>query len=250
MAVKPILHRQTDRVVRMARRGMPMGSDLRSLLRAPVVQTLLVATAAFQAVALTTAPPADLADADAPSVKDAVAAVLPAVPVVGAPRELAKASPSEARALEIAASYRSRGYGVTDKLARQIFAAAVDHDVDLEIAFGLIRAESSFRNQATSPVGAVGLMQLMPATARWLQPGVTRAQLRDPDVNLRLGFRYLRDLTKKYEGNVDLALLAYNRGPGTVDRAIRAGRNPDNGYARFVKGEANHGHTLYTRRGR
>jgi soluble lytic murein transglycosylase-like protein len=87
----------------------------------------------------------------------------------------------------------------------------------------------------------------MPRTAAWMEPGVTRAQLRDPETNLRVGFKYLRYLLDKYEGNEDLALLAYNRGPGTVDRALRRGSNPDNGYAKFVRGEKNHGHRLFTR---
>ena len=103
------------------------------------------------------------------------------------------------------------------------------------------------RNAATSPVGAVGLTQLMPATARWMEPGVTRSELRDPETNLRIGFKYLRYLLEKYDGNENLALLAYNRGPGTVDKALKRGRDPDNGYAAFVKGEKGHGHRLFTR---
>ncbi len=121
-------------------------------------------------------------------------------------------------------------------LARQIHAAAVANRIDPKVAFGLVHAESGFRNHATSPVGAIGLTQLMPATARWLQRGVTRSDLRNPDVNLRIGFRYLRDLIDKYEGDTELALTAYNRGPGTVDRVLKRGGNPDNGYADMVMG--------------
>jgi soluble lytic murein transglycosylase-like protein len=139
-------------------------------------------------------------------------------------------------------------FRITRALAEQIHDAAVDHGIDPDIAFGLIRAESSFRNQATSPVGAVGLAQLMPRTAAWMQPGVTRAQLRNPETNLQIGFKYLSYLKDKYQGDEDLALLAYNRGQGTVDRILRNGGNPDNGYASFVRGEENHGHTLYSRR--
>ena len=114
--------------------------------------------------------------------------------------------------------------------------------------YGLVRAESSFRNSSTSPVGAVGLTQLMPKTASWLQPGVTRTELRDPATNLRIGFKYLRQLIDKYEGDQRRALLAYNRGPGTVDRELRNGRKPYNGYADFVNGIEGHGHSLYTNR--
>lgn len=119
-------------------------------------------------------------------------------------------------------------------LAQDIHDAAVEEQIDLKVAFGLVRAESSFRPKVVSPVGAVGLTQVMPATARWLQPGTTRRDLLKPDVNLRLGFKYLRQLLEQYEGDEELALTAYNRGPGTVDRLLRRGRNPDNGYAEKV----------------
>jgi soluble lytic murein transglycosylase-like protein len=125
-------------------------------------------------------------------------------------------------------------YKISESLAADIFEAAAEHKISPRTAFGLVRAESSFRTSATSPVGAIGLTQLMPATARWLSPGVTRQQLRNPDTNLRLGFKYLRDLIEKYDGDEKLALLAFNRGPGTVDKLIKRGRNPDNGYAEKV----------------
>lgn len=137
-------------------------------------------------------------------------------------------------------------FGLTRALAEQIYDVAVASSVDPEIAFGLVRAESSFKNTSTSPVGAVGLTQLMPRTASSLEPGVSRSELRDPSTNLRIGFKYLRSLLDKYEGDEKLALTAYNRGPGTVDRELRNGRDPDNGYADFVFGRPGHGHTLYT----
>lgn len=143
---------------------------------------------------------------------------------------------------------RYADFGLERQLAEEIYDVAQANQIDPEIAFGLIRAESSFKNSSTSSVGAVGLTQLMPSTARWLEPGVTRSQLRDPATNLRIGFKYLRQLIDKYDGDTDLALLAYNRGPGTVDRELKRGRNPDNGYAAFVRGEQNHGHRLFTAR--
>ena len=130
----------------------------------------------------------------------------------------------EREALQLARKYRLEGYRIPTDLARRISEAAGENGIDLDIAFGLVRAESSFRTSATSPVGAVGLTQLMPSTARWIQPGVSRTALRDPETNLKVGFKYLRYLLEKYEGNEDLALLAYNRGPGTVDRALKRGR--------------------------
>lgn len=143
--------------------------------------------------------------------------------------------------------YRSKGYRLTPKLAQQISEAAVEHGIEPELAFGLVRAESSFRNESTSRVGAIGLTQLMPPTAAWMEPSVTRTQLRDPETNLRIGFKYLAYPMEKYDGDEKLARLAYNRGPGTVDRALRRGRSPDNGYADFVHGNENHGHRLFTR---
>lgn len=138
-------------------------------------------------------------------------------------------------------------FGLSRELAAEIYDVAVDSEIDPEVAFGLVRAESSFKNSSTSPVGAVGLTQLMPKTADWLEPGTTRSDLRDSETNLRIGFKYLRQLIDKYEGNENLALVAYNRGPGTVDRELKKGGNPDNGYADFVRGKADHGHSLYSR---
>jgi soluble lytic murein transglycosylase-like protein len=126
-------------------------------------------------------------------------------------------------------------YGLSQEMAEDIYDIAQEANVDPEVAFGLVRAESSFKNTSTSRVGAVGLMQLMPKTAAWLAPGTTTGDLRDPETNLRLGMKYLRQLIDKYDGDEDLALTAYNRGPGTVDRILKRGGNPDNGYAAFVR---------------
>lgn len=126
-------------------------------------------------------------------------------------------------------------YDLSRELAEQIYDSALEADIDPDIAFGLVRAESSFKNSATSYVGAVGLTQLMPATARWLERDITNSELRNPRTNLRIGFRYLKRLMEKYNGDADLALVAYNRGPGTVDRILERGGDPDNGYADFVR---------------
>jgi soluble lytic murein transglycosylase-like protein len=144
-----------------------------------------------------------------------------------------------AEAQKLAEKYRKSGFKVSERLAVQIHEAAVDNGIKPEVAFGLVKTESGFKTSATSHVGAIGLTQLMPATARWLKPGTTRSDLRDTETNLNIGFKYLADLIEKYDGNTKLALLAYNRGPGTVDRLLKRGRNPDNGYADMVYGRRN-----------
>ncbi|MBX6365939.1 MAG: lytic transglycosylase domain-containing protein [Gemmatimonadetes bacterium] len=156
----------------------------------------------------------------------------PAASPAGEPAaSAAEPAASEATAQELASRFERKGYRVPEGLAREITKAAVANDIDPAVAFGLVATESGFRNSARSSVGARGLTQLMPRTAAWLEPGTTASDLHDPGTNLRLGFRYLRHLIDKYDGNVRLGLTAYNRGPGIVDRVLRRGGNPDNGYA-------------------
>ncbi|HEX7050577.1 MAG TPA: transglycosylase SLT domain-containing protein [Longimicrobiales bacterium] len=125
-------------------------------------------------------------------------------------------------------------YDIGRGLAADIYDAAIETGIDPDVAFGLVHTESAFDHRAVSNVGARGLTQLMPGTARWLRPGTTASDLFDRNLNLRMGFSYLRDLIDKYDGNLRLALLAYNRGPGTVDRILDRGGDPDNGYADMV----------------
>lgn len=125
-------------------------------------------------------------------------------------------------------------FNVPVTMAEDIHAAAVTESIDPHMAFGLVRAESRFRPTIVSPVGAVGLTQVMPATAQWLVPGTSNSDLRDPETNLKVGFKYLRSLINQFEGNEKLALTAYNRGPGTVEKILGKGGDPDNGYAEMV----------------
>lgn len=122
-------------------------------------------------------------------------------------------------------------YGIAPSLAADIYDVAEAEGIEPDLAYGLINTESAFDDRAVSSVGARGLTQVMPRTARWLMPGTTAEDLFDREVNMRLGFSYLRDLIGEYNGNLRLALLAYNRGPGTVDRVLAEGGDPDNGYA-------------------
>ena len=130
----------------------------------------------------------------------------------------------------------ARHYGIPLDLAARIHGAAREAGLDPVLAFGLVNTESSFRRTAVSWAGAVGYTQVMPATARWMAPGVRRGDLFETDTNLDVGFRYLAYLVEYYEGDVRLAHTAYNRGPGTVDALIDRGRDPVNGYADMVLG--------------
>jgi soluble lytic murein transglycosylase-like protein len=130
-------------------------------------------------------------------------------------------------------AYSSR-YRIGADLAGSILDVAQAEGIDPELAFRLVKLESDFNVRATSPVGAVGLTQVMPATAKYFVKGITRERLYDPQTNLRVGFRYLRGLVNEYDGDVKLALLVYNRGPVAVARSRAQGDSPSNGYDRIL----------------
>ena len=101
--------------------------------------------------------------------------------------------------------------------------AAEESRLDPLLVAAVVHHESRFRPQARSAAGAVGLMQLMPATAEEVAgklglDGWTEAMLEDPQVNLRLGCAYLRELLDRFDGDERAALAAYNAGRGNVVR--------------------------------
>lgn len=123
-------------------------------------------------------------------------------------------------------------HNISRDLAEDIYDIARESKhVEPKLAYGLVKTESTFNERAVSHVGARGLTQVMPRTAAWLVPGTKTEDLYNRQTNLRLGFQYLDQMIDKYKGDVRLALLAYNRGPGTVDKVLKKGGNPDNGYA-------------------
>ena len=102
--------------------------------------------------------------------------------------------------------------------------ASKEHQIDYELLQALIATESGFDAQAVSPRGAVGLMQLMPATAQvyGVTPGkrvTVSAKLKNPRTNIRAGCLYLRDMMSRFPGRLDLSLAAYNAGLKSVRRA-------------------------------
>jgi hypothetical protein len=138
-------------------------------------------------------------------------------------------------------------YRITGTFARRIYDAALAERIDPELAFRLIRVESVFDEDAVGPGGALGLTQLMYGTARDIDPKVrSRREVMDPATNMRIGFTNLRNMLELFDGDVRLAVIAYNRGEIAVMRAVRRGRDPENGYGDRVLGPRAHGGRRYS----
>ena len=93
------------------------------------------------------------------------------------------------------------------------------HGVDVNLVKAVMAAESGFNSSAISPKNAMGLMQVIPPTAA--RYGVSAEQLMNPDRNIYAGVRYLRDLSRMFQGRPDLIIAAYNAGEGAVDKDNR-----------------------------
>ncbi|MBI2768768.1 MAG: lytic transglycosylase domain-containing protein [Burkholderiales bacterium] len=137
---------------------------------------------------------------------------------LGTPRAVAvpTAPPKLIAFFEVSPSYK--------QVKHHLREASNTHHIDYELLQALIATESGFDSSAVSPKGAIGLMQVMPATAERYGVSADRKttlekKLADPRVNIRAGSSYLSYLLKLFPGNLELALAAYNAGEGAVQRA-------------------------------
>lgn len=129
-------------------------------------------------------------------------------------------------------NYRAYRHGISPNLAGEIRLQANQHSIPLGLAFSLISVESSFRVDAVSHAGAIGLTQVMPATGR-AHCDLSSGELFQPEPNLRCGFSYLQMLHDRLR-KWDLALAAYNVGDARRVRAPLTGEPDGSGYAAKV----------------
>ena len=125
-------------------------------------------------------------------------------------------------------------YRVPADLAGAIYDISLAEGIHPSLGFQLVKVESSFKSGARSTRGAIGYTQLRLKTARFYDREATEESLYDRDTNLRIGFRFLKDLLAQFDEDLNMALLAYNRGPARVAELVARGEDPANGYAEVV----------------
>lgn len=137
--------------------------------------------------------------------------------------------------LKVLIGRNARNVGLSDYVTSAFpqMAVPTEHGPSWTMIHAITRQESQFDRQATSPVGAKGLMQLMPGTARETAPraglSYNYGNLIDPNYNIALGSTYFGQLMTQYNGSYVLSVAAYNAGPGNVNKWLRANGDPRNG---------------------
>lgn len=122
--------------------------------------------------------------------------------------------------------YKPKAPRATEKLIEK---AAINNGIPPLLFKSLVEQESGYQKDMISPAGAVGLSQVMPSTALWLETGREKftevelnamtERLKDPSYNLNVGSKYLASLINQFDGSLERSLAAYNAGPGAVQRA-------------------------------
>lgn len=110
-----------------------------------------------------------------------------------------------------------------------VYATAAEYNIDPNLVFAIIRAESKYQTGARSSVGARGLMQIMPETASWVAEQMnmedfTTEDLHDPEVNIRIGCWYINNLNREFEGRLPIIAAAYNAGRGKAKEWVVSGQ--------------------------
>src|SRR3954451_16494578 len=170
----------------------------------------------------------------------ALADVVIAARQLGSMSEQLEAAKGEATVMRLqleranAVLENSTRYQIPADLSASIYDIALSEGIDPSLGYQLVKIESQFNRKAKSKMQAYGYTQLQVATARFYQPGIKEKDLYDRDTSLRLGFRFLNELLARFNYDVHLALLAYNRGPAKVDEILAQGSNPANGYSDAV----------------
>lgn len=189
--------------------------------RGPVVAS---ATALLLLLSLDSAPSGSSVPATSPPPPEEIRALEEIASwLVGGPKSLEAVRPSDLTSSAPLAFELFRSY--TDEESRhdllrgfpygeEMLEVAADHQVDGLLLAALVEVESSFAPGVVSPKGAVGLMQVLPTTGQLYG----QDDLTDPKANLEVGTRYLSHLIDRFDGQIDLALAAYNAGPGAVSR--------------------------------
>lgn len=132
-----------------------------------------------------------------------------------------------------------------EKLASIIVDESRRANIDPLFVTAVIRAESMFKHKATSPRGAQGLMQLMPTTGRYISKLTNlehphASDLRDPVTNIRLGIAYLQYLEKKFQGNRERTLIAYNWGPSNLSKSLSGKGAPPTQSLKYARSILSH----------